>query len=103
MKINEHLQELTMLNMLAHTREHEKAIGNHLIAIRKHVEQQDAKMKKLAETTGCLINEHLDAMELFAHPMYRAWDDEQRNYAKAEIKQHLDAIREHIKDQEELK
>ena len=47
MTINEHLKELTELNMLAHTRENECAIGNHIIEIRKHIEEQEDKIFEL--------------------------------------------------------
>jgi len=53
MDINKRLDELVGLNMLKHTREHEMAIGNHLIAVREYVEKQDTVIvdaKMLAES-----------------------------------------------------
>jgi len=41
MDINKRLDELVGLNMLRHTRENERAIGNHLIAVREYIEKQD--------------------------------------------------------------
>ena len=42
MTINERLDELYGLNMMAHTRDVEKDIGNHLIALRRHIERDTA-------------------------------------------------------------
>lgn len=42
MTVNERLDELYSLNMQKHTREDEMVIGNHIIAIRKQVKEQEA-------------------------------------------------------------
>jgi len=41
--IDERIELLITLNMLAHTRENEMEIGNHLIAVREYIKEQEGK------------------------------------------------------------
>ena len=57
--VNERLDELYDLNMQKHTRENEMVIGNHIIAIRKQVKEQQ-------EFIDALIYDYKDAVIKFA-------------------------------------
>ena len=72
--------------MMAHTRENEMAIRNHIIEIRKHVEEQEA-------TIGKTAMELFDAIEGHILFYYDGIGDDK-------LFPLLDAIKKHIKEQD---